>query len=247
MREIKKTLNLTLPILQPKFNMYLFLLSLLLKVVSPSNVYAETGSPTPTTQNDKVEDVKNIVKQLVKGTSPETISSQPKSFFGTITQIEETQISIDIQGQPKTLYLDDETTFVNSSKRQGKITDFKVGQTVIAMGYFNQDQSLDCRRLVYTDSKDIENNNQIVTGQIVDVSQSQTSPIFVLIPVQNKNSQYQIKTDSKTEFTDFNNKKLTQAKTVVTGNKITIVIQPDTKMANTFYATKIIDLQPEEE
>lgn len=237
-----------LPILQLKFNMYLFLFSLLLRLVSPSIVYAETNTtPTPSTQNDKVEDVKNIVKQLVKGTSSETISSQPKSFFGTITQIEETQITIDIQGQSKTLYIDDETTFVNSKKKQGKVSDFKVGQTVIAMGYFNQDQSLDCRRLVYTDSKDIENNNQIVTGQIVDVSQSQTSPIFVLIPIQNKNSQYQIKTDSKTEFTDFRNEKLTQAKTIVTGKKVTIIIQPDTKMANTFYATKIIDLQPPEE
>jgi len=228
--------------------MYSFLLSLLIGVISPSFVYAETEvTPTPTVQDDKVEDVKNIVKQLVKGTSTETVSSQPKSFFGTITQIEDTQIRIDIQDKSKTLYVDDETTFVNSSKKQGKISDFKVGQTVIAMGYFNQDESLDCRRLVYTDTKDVENNNQIVTGQIVDISQSQTSPIFVLIPVQNKDSQYQIKTDSQTEFTDFNNEKLTQAKTVVTGNKITVIIQPDTKMANTFYATKIIDLQPEEE
>lgn len=225
--------------------MYSFILSLLIGLISPKITYAQTVTATPTTQNDKVEDVKNIVKQLVKGTSAEAVSSQPKSFFGAITQIEDTQITIDIQDRPKTLYVDDETTYVNSKQKQGKISDFKVGQTVIAMGYFNQDQSLDCRRLVYTDSKDIENNNQIVTGQIVDVSQSQTSPIFVLIPIQNKNSQYQIKTDSKTEFTDFKNEKLTQAKTIVTSKKVTVIIQPDTKITNTFYATKVIDLQPE--
>ena len=225
--------------------MYSFILSLLIGLISPKITYAQTVTTTPTTQNDKVEDVKNIVKQLVKGTSAEAVSSQPKSFFGTITQIEDTQIAIDTQGQSKTLYIDDETTYVNSKKKQGKISDFKVGQTVIAMGYFNQDQSLDCRRLVYTDSKDIENNNQIVTGQIVDVSQSQTSPIFVLIPIQNKNNQYQVKTDSKTKFTDFKNEKIASSKILVAGKKVTIIIQPDSKLANTFYATKIIDLQPE--
>ena len=224
--------------------MYSFLISLFLTFVFSTPVRAETATdPTPITQADKVEDVKNIVKQIVKGTSDE-VSSQPKSFFGNITQIEDTQIRISFQNEAKTLYIDSETTFVNSSKKQGKISDFKVGQTIIAMGYLNQDQSLDCRRLVYTDSKDIENNNQIVTGQIVDVSQSQTSPIFVLIPIQNKNSQYQVKTDSKTEFTDFKNEKLASNKILTAGKKVTLIIQPDSKLANTFYATKVIDLQP---
>ena len=225
--------------------MYLFIISFFLTFVFSTPVKAETASETTTAaQNDKVEDVKNIVKQLVKGTNSE-VSSQPKSFFGNITQIEDSQIRISFQNEAKTLYLDSETTFVNSGKKQGKIADFKVGQTIIAMGYLNQDQSLDCRRLVYTDSKDIENNNQIVTGQIVDVSQSQTSPIFVLIPIQNKNNQYQVKTDSKTKFTDFKNEKIASSKILVAGKKVTIIIQPDSKLANTFYATKIIDLQPE--
>lgn len=220
---------------------YLFLLCFYSFFATPINA----ATPTPAVQNDKVEDVKNIVKQLVKGTSTEAISSQPKSFFGTISQIEDNQIRLTIQEQVKTLYVDDETTFVDAKKKQAKISSFKVGQTVIAMGYLNQDKSLDCRRLVYTDSKDIENDNQIVTGQIVDVSQSQSSPIFVLISTSNKNNQYQIKTDSKTEITDFKNNKLTSAKTITTSKKVVAVIQPDAKLANTFYAVKIIDLQPE--
>lgn len=222
---------------------YLLLLCLYSFFITP--VKAAASTPTPSVQNDKVEDVKNIVKQLVKSTSAETVSSRPKSFFGTITQIEDNQIRLTIQDQVKTLYLDDETTFVDAKKKQSKIADFKVGQTVIAMGYLNQDQSLDCRRLVYTDTKDVQNDNQIVTGQIVDISQSQSSPIFVLIPIQNKNSQYQIKTDSKTQITDFQNNKLSSAKTITAGKKVIVIIQPDAKLANTFYALKIIDLQPE--
>jgi len=98
------------------------------------------------------------------------------------------------------------------------------------MGYLNPDSSMDCRRIVATDTKSVENNNQIVTGQIVDVSQSQSSSIFVLIPFQNKNGQYQIKIDSKTEFTDSDENKIKSSKTIT---------KKDLKLS---YYAKYIDL-----
>ncbi len=230
--------------------MTFFLFFIYLHFIFSTPVSAQTATPSPST--DKVEDVKDILKQIVKETSvsntgtESNISKQPKSFFGTITQVDADQIKITLKDQnSKTLSLTQETTFVNSKKQKGKISDFKSGQTIIAMGYLKEDQSLDCRRIVYTESKAIENINQIVTGQIVDVSQSQNSPIFVLIPSKNKNSQYQIKTDSKTEIVDLKNTKSTSTKTIVTSKKIIAIIQPDTKLVNTFYATKIIDLSTE--
>ena len=229
--------------------MIILLLLICFQFVFSVPISAQTATPSPSA--DKVEDVKDILKQIVKETSvssetENTISKQPKSFFGTITQVDTDQIRITIKDQSnKTLYITQNTTFVNSKKQKGKISDFKSGQTIIAMGYFKEDQSLDCRRIVYTESKDIENINQIVTGQIVDVSQSQNSPIFVLIPSKNKNSQYQIKTDSKTEIIDLKNSKSTAAKTIVTSKKVIVIIQPDTKLVNTFYASKIIDLNTE--
>lgn len=200
---------------------------------------------TPSSTNEKVEDVKDILKQIVKGTSTESeaiTDNKPKSFFGSITEINDNQIVISIKNQNKVFHLNDETAFVNSKRQKSKIADFKVGQTILAMGYLQQDQSIDCKRIVATDQKTVENTNQIVTGQIVDVSQSQTSPIFVLIPIQNKNSQYQIKTDAKTEIIDLKNNKLTSAKTIVNGKKIIAIIQPDAKLAQTFYVSKIISL-----
>jgi Cu/Ag efflux protein CusF len=230
--------------------MTFLLLFIYLHFILSTPVSAQSITPSPST--DKVEDVKDILKQIVKETSindsasESTISKQPKSFFGTITQVDADQIKITLKDQnSKTLSITQDTTFVNSRKQKGKISDFKSGQTIIAMGYLKEDQSLDCRRIVYTESKAIENINQIVTGQIVDVSQSQNSPIFVLIPSKNKNSQYQIKTDSKTEIVDLKNTKSTSNKTIVTSKKIIAIIQPDTKLVNTFYATKIIDLSIE--
>ena len=225
--------------------MIVFLFFIYLHYIFSVPVSAQT---TPSPSTDKVEDVKDILKQIVKETSGDdnsnnqSVSKQPKSFFGTITQVDAEQIKITLKDQNnKTLSISSNTTFVNSKKQKGKISDFKSGQTIIAMGYLKEDQSLDCRRIVYTESKAIENINQIITGQIVDVSQSQNSPIFVLIPSKNKNNQYQIKTDSKTEIVDLKNNKLTATATIVTSKKVIVIIQPDTKLANTFYATKIID------
>ncbi|MCW1948968.1 MAG: hypothetical protein KIH89_000760 [Candidatus Shapirobacteria bacterium] len=226
--------------------MIVFFLFLSIPFIFLAPVSAQTATPS----TDKVEDVKDILKQIVKETSGDNnskeVSKEPKSFFGTITQTETDQIKITLKNQNnKTLYITQDTTFVNSKKQKGKISDFKSGQTIIAMGYLKDDQSLDCRRIVYTESKAIENINQIITGQIVDISQSQNSPIFVLIPNKNKNSQYQIKTDAKTEIVDLKNTKSTTAKTIITGKKIIAIIQPDAKLTNTFYATKIINLTAE--
>lgn len=110
------------------------------------------------------------------------------------------------------------------------------------MGVVNTDLSMDCSRIVATDSQSVINTHQIVSGQIVDVSQSQNSTIFVLIPSKNKNNQYQIKIDSKTVLTDAKGKTIASAKNIVSGKKLIAVIKPDSQIAQTFYAVRLIAL-----
>lgn len=196
--------------------------------------------------DEKVESLTDKLKQIVKGNSPtptEIIKTNtPKSFFGSITQISDSQISINISNQSKTLKLNEKITYIDTKRQKSKLSNFKVGQTILAMGYINDDESLDCRRIIATESKSVENNIQVITGKIVDISQSQTSPIFVLIPFQNKNGQYQIKTDSKTEIIDITQKKINSSDVIVSGKKIIAIIKPDTQSSQTFYASKIITL-----
>lgn len=225
----------------------LFIISFLLVLNSFKQPILAVDSTVNDPIDQKVESLTDKLKQIVKGDSPsptETPKSNiPKSFFGSITQISDTQILINIQNKTKTLKLNDKITYIDVKRQKSKLSNFKVGQTIIAMGYIdNNDDSLDCRRVIATESKSIENNNQVVTGKIVDVSQSQTSPIFILIPFQNKNGQYQIKTDSKTEIVDMTQKKLNSSDVVVNGKKIIAVIKPDAQSNQTFYASKIITL-----
>ena len=205
---------------------------------------ATDASPSALIDSNKIEDLTDKLKEIVQGTSTEenVVDDQPKSFFGTITQIDDESVVINCDNQNKDLQLNEDITMVNTKRQKANIDDFKVGDTILAMGYLNSDSSLDCRRIVATDSKSVENNNQIVTGQIVDVSQSQSS-IFAFTPFQNKDIQYQIKIDSKTEITDTDQKSLKSSNTIVNGKKIIIIMHPDTDNSQTFYATKIISLE----
>jgi hypothetical protein len=208
-------------------------------------------TPVKATESVPVSDpkIEEFIEETLKPTVAKIntidqpiISNQPKSFFGSITQINENLISINFEDQNKVLQLSNETIFINSKHLKTKVTEFKVGQTILAMGYLDQNGSLDCRRIVATDTKSIENNNQIITGQIVDVPQSQNS-IFAFTPFQNKDVQYQIKIDSKTEINNTDEKKLKSSETIIKGKKVIIVIHPDVETSQTFYATSIISLE----
>lgn len=205
-----------------------------------------TDSTASASIEEKIENITDKLKQIVKEDFPSPvkplISNNPKSFFGSITQISDEEILLNSQNQSKTLKLNQKITYVDTKRQKSKLSNFKVGQTILAMGYINEDESLDCRRIIATESKTVENNNQIIIGKIVDVSQSQSSPIFVLIPFQNKNGQYQIRTDSKTEIIDTTQKKFNSTDIIVNGKKIIAIIKPDAKLAQTFYVSKIISL-----
>jgi len=171
--------------------------------------------------------------------STTSTSTEPKSIIGTITQIDSSQITVNYKNESKTITLTEDTVFIDAKRNKTKVENIKAGQDVLAMGYLNQYGNFEAKRVVVTDLKTIENKNEIVLGKIVDISQS--SPVFVLIPIKNKETQYQIKTDSKTEILDKDNNKLTLDK-LKSGQKIVVVIQPDAKIAKTFYVSKIITM-----
>ncbi|MDD4027109.1 MAG: DUF5666 domain-containing protein [Candidatus Shapirobacteria bacterium] len=222
--------------------MYLFFL-LLSSLIFSQPIFAQEVTPTPnkTLTEEVREMVTNKVKEIQQ-TSKEivsNVSNTPKSLIGTITKIDTTKITISYKNESKNITLNTDTVFIDAKKNKTKIENLKVGQDILIMGYFDQFNNLEAKRIVITELKTIENKNEIVLGKIVDISQA--SPVFVLIPIKNKEAQYQIKTDSKSEIIDKDGNKLTIDK-LKSGQKIIVVIQPDAKIAKTFYVSKIITL-----
>ena len=221
--------------------MYLFL-SFFLSLFFPSQIFAEE-STTSASDKNLTEEVRQMVAKKVKeiqqsDTNDSPVSTSiPKAIIGTISKIEKNQITVTSENNSKIVTVSDETVFIDAKKKKIKIDDLKSGQVILSMGYYDQYNNFNTKRIIITTADAIKNNNEIVLGKIADISQ--TSNILVLIPIKNKNTQYQIKSDSATKVVNENGDALDINK-LKTGQKVVVVIQPDAKIANTFDVSKII-------
>lgn len=225
------------------------LLFLLLLAITPTITLAVTepeASPSSSKNNnlEEIQKIREVVQQKVKEKllqigSPITAQpSGPRAFMGTVASIGDNKITIEYQNTKRDMTVDDKTVFIDAKRNKTNLENIKPGQDILVLGFYGDDNQFSAKRIIIVSIKEIENNKQVVSGKIVDISKS--SPIFVLIPNKNKDTQYQIKTDLKTEILDTNNKKLDSSK-LAPGQKIIVVIEPDEKIAKTFYATKIIN------
>ena len=238
----------------------ILILSLILDLFSPSQIFALTATPTKiatpssqaTTSAEKTisEDIQKIrdavklkvqekLKTITATDSANNPAASKRAIVGTIIQIDKNNLTIDYQNNTRKISFTTDTVVINIKQTKIKTDSLKVGQDILAMGYLNNDV-LEAKRIVFMDLKTIDTQDQIVVGKIVDISKS--SPLLVLIPSKNKNSQYQIKTDSKTEVVSKSNQKI-DVKNLVSGQKVIVVVRPDPKITKTYIATKIISTQ----
>ena len=223
--------------------MHLFLF-FILSLFIPNQILAKEATVSASNSDKNLtEEVRQMVAKKVKeiqendtSNSP-TSTNTPKAIAGTISKIENSQIIINDKNNSKIITTTDDTVFVDAKKNKIKIDNLKSGQVILSMGYYNQYDGFDAKRIIITTSDAIENKNEIVFGKIADISQ--TSNVLVLIPIKNKNVQYQIKTDSKTKIIDQNDNTLAISK-LKSGQKIIAVIQPDAKTAKSFNVSQII-------
>lgn len=212
--------------------------------VSPTTTPTKSQLPTatPTKAQDEIQKIREVVQQKVKEklkqiTQP---SASPKGIIGNIIQSDTNQFTIEFQNSIRTVKFNENTVFVDSNRNKSKPDKFKIGQDILAMGIFDNDSTMTAKRIVNIDLKSIINAQRVTTvGKIVDISK--TSPIFSLIPIKNKNVQYQIKTDTKTEIVTSTDQKIT-VNDLKSGQKIITILTPDEKLAKTYLAKKIINL-----
>lgn len=197
-------------------------------------------SPTPTTINLDVQKIREAVQQKVREKlsqiTAETQDDQPRAFFGAIIETSPAQITIDYQGSLRHLQISADTVYIDAKRNKAKIDTLKIGQTILALGRPATNDTLDTKRLVATDSQAAKPQFQIVFGKVSDTSQ--TTPVFTLIPFNNKDQQFQIKTTTTTEF--FNRQKEKIDTTLTKGHRLIAVIKSTTSA--TFTALTLIDL-----
>ena len=201
-----------------------------------------TASPSGTILGnlDEIKKIREAVQQKVTEKLNEitTPKDQKRGWYGTIDKIEDNKINISYQENSRIVTFDPETTFINEKKQKTDFSKIKAGQNIIAMGQISADGSLEAVRVLVVTPGFI--NKRIITiGKIADISKS--SPIFVVIPTNNKNIQYQVKTDNSTQVINKSATKL-EVKNLVAGQRIVTILKQDPKNLKSYTAQKIIVL-----
>jgi len=216
--------------------------TLLLAIATISPTPTPTIAPTPTTGiSEEIQKIREVVQQKVKEklnqiSNPTT---SKKSIIGKAIQVSPTEITIENKNYTRMVSLSADTTYVDLKRNKSNLAALKIGQDIMIMGIENStDNTFAAKRVVFSDFQTFANKKTSTIGKIVDISR--TSPIFTLIPTNNKNSLFQIKTDAKTEVID-KNQKVILLPNLKSGHKIIVIMVPDPKISKTYYAQKIID------
>ena len=147
----------------------------------------------------------------------------PKAIIAAITKIEGGSLFFNTQSLIKEATVDENTVYIGLKQNKIKFSDLKVSQKVLVIGLLDQDGKLLVKRLILTPQKSFQNLKVIIFGQVVDISTS--SPVLVVIPYSDKNSQYQIKYTNNTTVLTKTGKKIT-TESIKKGQKIAVVATP---------------------
>lgn len=227
-----------------KFSFWLIIpILLLLLVATPTLAISPTlppPSPTPTSStSDEIQKIRQAVQEKVQEKLNQIVNKPVKrGWLGTITQTNAAQITLTSHNQSRIVIPATDLTIVSGSRKLD-IVNLKIGQTILALGYLKPDNTLDTKRIVVVDAKSIIDIGQIVSGRIVDSSTS--SAIFVLVPFDNKDLQYQVKTDTKSVILSKTSQKIS-ALTLISGQKIIAFLNPLAKGSKTYLIQQAINL-----
>ncbi|MBU3935141.1 hypothetical protein KJ909_00525 [Patescibacteria group bacterium] len=222
-----------------------FLLFLFIHFTSP--IVAISPSPTPdnsqTETNENIQKIRQAVEEKVKeklASITTSVSSGKKGFVGDIRQIDQNQITINFRNQDFLLKVNQDTVFIDEKRNKTNLDKLSEGQSILAMGYLEDGSPiLNTKRLIILPSESFQPKQHIIIGNIADISLS--SSVLVLIPLNNKDLQYQIKTDNKTKIltSDLKTGKIANLEN---GQKIIAIFSPTDTNNKTYYAHKIIQI-----
>lgn len=200
--------------------------------------------PSPTiTPTSEIQKIRQVIQEKVSRKLQQISQGKtdPKrAITATIVKIENNTLSFDTPSLIKKATVDNTTVYIGLKQNKIKFSDLKIGQEILIIGFLDENQQFTIKRLILTPQKSFQNPHLIIFGQVVDISTS--SPVFVIIPYSNKNSQYQVKyTANKTKILRQTGQK-TSLESIKIGQKIAVVATADPLSRQSLISVKIIVL-----
>ncbi|MBI2465566.1 hypothetical protein HYV64_05480 [Candidatus Shapirobacteria bacterium] len=207
----------------------------------PTEVATPTASPTNTVSDD-IQKIREVVQQKVKEKLMQIISpsTSKKSIAGKIVEVSDKSLSIEYHNETRIIQLDPTLTIIDANRNKTTLAKLKVGQDILVLGIDDtQANTFLGKRIIVTDLSKLQIKKTVTTGKIVDMSK--TSSILTLVPTHNKNTLFQIRMDTKTEYLSITQQKIKQTD-VKSGHRIIAILRPDEKATKTYNAVRLIDL-----
>lgn len=213
-------------------------ISLIAATLSPTSI----PLPTPTGSSE-IQKIREVIQQKVKDKIEEITKSDvvdpKKSILGIIKEISPNSLTVSSNNEDQIIGYDIDTVIIGAKLTKIKVTDLKVGQEILSLGIQSADSYL-AKRILVTSIKNVTNNFSILSGNIIDISES--SPIILIVPVTDKNRQSQLKYDiKKLEIVDKLGKKI-NFDTLKVGQKVAVLYNLSSQNDQNILITKLIAL-----
>lgn len=163
---------------------------------------ANAISPTPTPKTtgateSAVQEIRDKVKEIVRGQIEETQKGQKMAFAGELTAISDANLKIETNQGEKTLKIATDAAIISKTGKKIKIGELKISLFTIAMGYLEGSDILGVRRLVIVE-KPKTNKLEAAFGKVTDISSEEK---ILTIKNEKKNLIYTVEIGDKTTIT----------------------------------------------
>jgi len=176
-----------------KISIALIITSYLL--LSPFAIFAQTptNTPVPTTSQEIKDKVQERIDQIKE-------DAQKKAFWGTLKAINDTTLVLDGPRGEKRIKTDSTTKFINTAKREIKLSDLEIGNFIIAMGFWKENGTLEGKRILVLAQAPKPTPLRIAfMGMVTDIVKDEN--ILSVTQIKKDGLTYEVSVTSKTILT----------------------------------------------
>jgi hypothetical protein len=158
---------------------------------------ASAQSPTPQATSPAVQQLREKVKEIVREKIEEVKMGQKRAFFGEISKISGSVITITNPRGERQIKVSEDTKIISKGRKEIKLENLKIGNFIIAMGYLGNNNVLEAKRIVVAEKPKLP-AREVAFGKVTDIS---TEEKILTVKNEKKDITYTVVVTEKTIIT----------------------------------------------
>lgn len=131
---------------------------------------AQEATSTINETEEKVNQIKEAVEAKVENTS----GLKKRAFFGEVVDIFNQSVVIQANNNKRTIHIDEEAVIVDEKRTALKFEDLEIGGYLIAMGYLDDTDKLEAKRIVVSTEPKKETRTAVI-GRVTNTNKNSLS------------------------------------------------------------------------